>query len=248
MKNVYILFITIILSSINNNTNAQEHIDHMVWDQLLLINVSNEGKIDYKGFIRDKFLFDEYFTSLSNNYPSQDSEDTEKLAYWVNLYNAIVMKMIIDDYPVKSINDIKNPWKKKSITINNISYSLDDIEHTVLRKMNEPRIHFLLNCAATSSPKLWNRAYTHRNITTALEERTIDYINDPSKNSISENEIGISKVFEWYVNDFDDGNIISYLNKFSKTKIKKGTDIKYLDYDWNLNEKGTVIEHKSASF
>jgi len=235
MKTTHLLLI-IMISGFSFNLSAQKHIDHMVWDQLLLLNVSDNGKVDYKGFIRDKFLFDKYFTSLSSNYPSESSDDTEKLAYWVNLYNAIVMKMIIDHYPVNSI-----PWKKKAITINNKKYSLDDIEHTVLRKMNEPRIHFLLNCAATSSPKLWNRAYTTRNITKALEEKTIEYINDPTKNLITSDKVVLSQVFEWYAKDFEKGDIKSYINKYSKTKINKKSKIEYLEYDWSLNEKVTVI-------
>ncbi len=237
MKRIYFLMI-VIVSCVCANVYAQNnHIDHMVWDQLLLLNVSNDGKVDYKGFIRDKFLFDEYFKSLSTNYPDENYEETEKLAYWINLYNAIVMKMIIDHYPVKSINDLENPWKKKSITINDVQYSLDDIEHTILRKMDEPRIHFLLNCAATSSPKLWNRAYTKRNITKALEERTIDYINDPTKNLITQNKIKLSKVFEWYAKDFDSGDVISYINKYSKEKIRPKSSFEFLEYDWSLHER-----------
>jgi len=210
MKTTYLLLITMLFGS-SFNLNAQNHIDHMVWDQLLLLNVSDSGKVNYKGFIRDKFLFDKYFTSLSSNYPSDSSEDTEKLAYWVNLYNAIVMKMIIDHYPVNSVSDIKNPWKKKAITIN--------------------------NCAATSSPKLWNRAYTKRNITRALEEKTIEYINDPTKNRITNDKVSLSKVFEWYEKDFEKGDIKSYINKYAKTKINKKAKIAYLEYDWSLNEK-----------
>ncbi|MBW1295903.1 DUF547 domain-containing protein [Aquimarina litoralis] len=234
----YLLLTAVALISLVFDLNAQQkHIDHMVWDQLLLLNVSNDGKVDYKGFIRDKFLFDKYFKSLATNYPAENSEETEKLAYWVNLYNAIVMKMVIDHYPIKSINDLENPWKKKAITINNKEYSLDDIEHKMLRKMNEPRIHFLLNCAATSSPKLWNRAYTGRNITQALEEKTIEYINDPTKNLVSGDNIKLSKVFEWYAKDFDNGDIKNYINQFSDEKIEKQSKIGFLEYDWSLNEK-----------
>lgn len=234
----FLIFTVLTLFSFTTDVQAQKnHIDHMVWDQLLLLNVSNDGKVDYKGFIRDKFLFDKYFKSLSTNYPAENSETTEKLAYWVNLYNAIVMKMVIDHYPIKSINDLENPWKKKSITINNKEYSLDDIEHKVLRKMNEPRIHFLLNCAATSSPKLWNRAYTSRNITQALEEKTIEYINDPSKNLVASDNVKLSKVFEWYAKDFDNGNIKNYVNQYAREKIQNSIKIAYLEYDWSLNEK-----------
>ncbi len=147
------------------------------------------------------------------------------------------MKMIIDHYPINSINDLENPWKKKSITVNNIQYSLDDIEHTILRKMDEPRIHFLLNCAATSSPKLWNRAYTKKNITQALEESTTNYINDPTKNLITNDRVMISKVFEWYAKDFDNGDIKSYINRYAKEKISSTSTIEYMDYDWSLNER-----------
>ncbi|GAA0729237.1 DUF547 domain-containing protein [Aquimarina litoralis] len=234
----FLIFAVLTLFSFITDVQAQKnHIDHMVWDQLLLLNVSNEGKVDYKGFIRDKFLFDKYFKSLSTNYPAESAETTEKLAYWVNLYNAVVMKMVIDHYPIKSINDLENPWKKKSITINNKEYSLDDIEHKVLRKMDEPRIHFLLNCAATSSPKLWNRAYTSRNITQALEEKTIEYINDPSKNLVANDDVKLSKVFEWYAKDFNNGDIKNYVNQYAKEKIQKSSKIAYLEYDWSLNEQ-----------
>lgn len=236
-KNIFNTSNNIIIKFYIKSKSTKETYRSYGMDQLLLLNVSNDGKVDYKGFIRDKFLFDKYFTSLSTNYPSENSENNEKLAYWVNLYNAIVMKMIIDHYPIKSINDLKNPWKKKSITINNVQYSLDDIEHTILRKMNEPRIHFLLNCAATSSPKLWNRAYTNRNITQALEESTSNYINDPTKNLITKDKVMISKVFEWYAKDFDNGDIKSYINRYAKEKITNASTIKYLEYDWSLNEK-----------
>lgn len=237
MKKILIFTTLTLFSFITNVQSQKNHIDHMVWDQLLLLNVSNEGRVDYKGFIRDKFLFDKYFKSLSTNYPEENAETTEKLAYWVNLYNAIVMKMVIDHYPIKSINDLENPWKKKSITINNKEYSLDDIEHTVLRNMNEPRIHFLLNCAATSSPKLWNRAYTNRNITQALEEKTIEYINDPSKNLVASDNVKLSRVFEWYAKDFNNGDVKNYINQYAKEKIQKSSKIAYLEYDWSLNEQ-----------
>ncbi|KAA1244108.1 DUF547 domain-containing protein [Aquimarina sp. RZ0] len=219
-----------------SNVKAQNRIDHTLWDQLLLLNVSKDGIVDYQGFIRDKFLFNKYFKSLSTQRPEKKSSKEEKLAYWVNLYNAIVLKMIIDNYPVESINDIKKPWKQKQITIDNKQYSLDDIEHTVLRKMNEPRVHFLLNSGSKSSPKLWNMAYTSRNINKALEEHTKQFINDPSKNSIKKDNVLISEVFEWYKNDFNDGNIIAFINEYSDIKIQKKSKKRYKKYDWSLPE------------
>ncbi len=235
-KRFYTIVITLLLSCIIQ-LNAQQRIDHMVWDQLLLLNVSSEGEVDYKGFIRDKFLFDQYFNSLATNYPDDSYSREEQLAYWINLYNAVVMKMIIDNYPVSSINDIKNPWKQKAITIKGKGYSLDDIEHGMLRKMNEPKIHFLLNCAAKSSPRLWNRAYTGDNINKELNEQTKAYINDTRKNLITAEEVKLSQVFEWYKDDFNRGDVISYINQFVDTKIPKKTKISFLPYDWGLYER-----------
>jgi len=225
------------MSFIFSSNTAQKRIDHMIWDQLLLLNVSEDGEVDYSGFKRDEFLFEKYFNSLKTNYPDDKYSKQEKLAYWVNLYNAVVMKMIIDHYPVSSINDIENPWKRKVVTIKYMDYSLDDIEHNVLRKMNEPRIHFLLNCAAKSSPKLWNRAYTHRNIEKALQDQTVGYINDPRKNVLSNKEVKLSQVFEWYKDDFNNGEIIDFIQQFTDTKISKKSKISFLPYDWGLYEK-----------
>jgi len=237
MRKLSVLIGLFLITSYLSVSTAQNKIDHMAWDQLLLLNVSTDGEVNYKGFIRDKFLFNEYFNSLTKNHPYINTPEDEKLAYWVNLYNAIVMKMVIDNYPVTSINDIDNPWKQKQIVINDVAYSLDDIEHNILRKMNEPRIHFLLSCAAKSSPKLWNRAYTGRNIIEALQDKTVEYINDRNINLIRSENPKISKVFEWYKNDFDEGNVISFLNKYATTKIKSKTTVSYLEYDWSLNEK-----------
>ncbi len=230
------VFLLVIVCTLNT-LSAQKRIDHMVWDQLLLLNVSNQGEVDYKGFIRDKFLFYQYFASLSVNFPDIEYSQAERLAYWVNLYNAAVMKMIIDHYPVTSINDIENPWKRKVVTVNGTSYSLDDIEHTILRKMNEPRVHFVLNCAAKSSPKLWNRAYTGANIYKELEAQTKLYINDSRKNILSKQEIQVSQVFEWYKKDFNNGNIVEFIKKYTDKSIPKNTKVSYLPYNWELYER-----------
>lgn len=232
----YTFILISIFALIGSKTKAQNRIDHTLWDQLLLLNVSEDGTVDYQGFIRDKFLFNKYFESLAMQHPEKETNKEEKLAYWVNLYNAIVLKMIIDNYPVTSINDIKKPWKQKQITINNKAYSLDDIEHTVLRKMNEPRVHFLLNCASKSSPKLWNMAYTGRNISTALETHTKQFINDPTKNNIKKDEIVISEVFEWYKDDFNNGDVLAFIKAHSNINIQKKPKKRYKKYDWSLNE------------
>ena len=216
---------------------AQSNVDHSVWDQILILNVSEDGKVNYEGVMKDSPLFYKYFRSLSENPPTEQWSKEEKLAYWVNAYNSIAVKMIIDNYPVKNINELHDPWNQKFFRIKDKRYSLDDIEHKILRKMGDPRVHFVINCASTSSPKLMNMAYTSDNIEEALEKCTREFINDPTKNSITENEIHLSQIFEWYKDDFNSGDVAAFINQYSDVKIKKIPKKQYKEYDWSLNEQ-----------
>lgn len=220
------------------NTHAQETVDHSSWDQILVLNVTDEGLVDYDGVTNDVVVFYKYFRYLQNVSPKDTWSKEEKIAYWLNVYNATVMKMIVDEYPITSINQLENPWKRKAFKSNNIRYSLDDIEHKILRKFGDPRIHFLLNCGSMSSPRLWNRAYTSENISYALDERTREFINDPQRNQINSQIVRISQLFEWYEDDFLSHNIdvIDFINEYSTITINKKIRKKYVAYDWNLNK------------
>ncbi|MEW7290141.1 DUF547 domain-containing protein [Aquimarina sp. 2304DJ70-9] len=216
---------------------AQNTLDHSVWDQILILNVSEDGKVNYEGVMKDSPLFYKYFRSLSANPPTDQWSQQETLAYWVNAYNSIAVKMIIDNYPVKNINELHDPWNQKFFRIKDKRYSLDDIEHKILRKMGDPRIHFLINCASTSSPKLMNMAYTAANIEQALEKCTRDFINDPTKNIITEDKVSISQIFEWYKDDFNKGDVAEFINRYSNVQIKKVPKKGYMVYNWDLNEQ-----------
>lgn len=151
--------------------------------------------------------------------------------------------MIVDDYPIESINEIENPWKKKTFKTQGIRYSLDDIEHNILRKFMDPRIHFLLNCGSISSPRLWNRAYTSNNINEALEERTREFINDPQRNQINSSTVRVSELFKWYEEDFTSShiNVIDFINQYAQVKITTITTKNYITYDWGLNKNYSKI-------
>jgi len=237
MKKNHLLPPLIWLVLICFKSKAQNHADHSILDQILILNVTPEGKVNYEGMIRDRSLFYTYFKSLSDNPPTDRWSRNETLAYWINAYNAIALKMVIDNYPIKSINDVENPWKRKFLTIKNKQYSLDDIEHNIIRKFNDPRIHFVINCAANSSPKLMNMAYTSANIIYALEKSAVDFINDPTKNIISEKEIRISQIFDWYKEDFNNGEVVQFINQYAKIKINHIPTDGYLNYDWSLNKQ-----------
>jgi len=221
-----------------HKTYAQNEFNHNIWDQALLLNVSEEGQVDYNGFMRDSSQLYAYFKVLSDNPPKENWTRDEKLAYWINAYNAYTIKLIIDSYPVKSIKDIKAPWDKKFFKIDGEWHSLGELEHKILRKFGDPRIHFAINCASFSCPVVWNRAYTADNVDAALDEQTKKFINDPTRNTITESVVNVSKIFSWYKKDFkvNGGDVKDFINRYSEVKITDQPKKGYKDYDWSLNE------------
>lgn len=227
-----------------SNTFAQT--DHSSWDQLLKTHVKN-GKVDYKGFIKDTDKLDGYLALISNQAPEKKWSEEEKLAYWINAYNAYTIKLIVENYPLESIQDlhptIKIPgvstvWHKEFFQIAGKDCSLNEIEHKILRKkFDEPRIHFAINCASFSCPDLWNEAFVAEKMEAQLTARAEAFINNSTKNKINSNAIEISRIFSWFKKDFTKkGSLIAYLNRYAKVKINEDADIDYLDYDWSLNE------------
>ena len=218
--------------------NSVETLDHTPWDNLLKKHVDEQGNVDYKAFRSDSDDLKNYLDYLTINPISTTSSKDELLAYYINLYNASTIQLILGNYPIDSIKDIPRPWGKKRVKIGDDNYSLGEIEHDVLRKMNEPRIHFAINCASFSCPKLLNEAFIPSKLEQQLEKATYDFINDPSKNKLSNNAVKISKIFKWYKRDFTKGkSLIDFLNKYSDIDISNDTKIHYLTYDWRLNEK-----------
>ena len=162
-------------------------LDHTPWDQLLKKYVADNGDVDYKGFKNDSQKLNEYVKYLASQVPEKSWTVDEQLAYFINVYNANTIKLIIDNYPLKSIKDISNPWLKNRLKIGDEDYSLADIENGILRKMNEPKIHFAINCASISCPKLLNTAYTAENVQDLMKQATEEFINNSEKNKLSTN-------------------------------------------------------------
>lgn len=210
--------------------------DHTQWNTLLQKHVSATGKVNYAGFKADKAKLQTYLDVLAAS-PVQDNwSRAEKMAYWINVYNAFTIKLIVDNYPVSSITKLHNgkPWDVKWIKLGNKTYSLNEVENDILRpKYQDARIHFAVNCAAKSCPPLLNRAWTGENLKSYLEKQTAAFINNAKYNTISARKVEVSKIFEWYASDF--GNLIEFLNKYSKTSINKGASVSYKEYDWGLN-------------
>lgn len=211
--------------------------NHYRWNYLLDMNVSNNGKVDYSTFKNNPAELRIYIKSLTQNLPDNNWSKKEKLAYWINAYNALTIDLIIRNYPLKSIKDIKDPWDQRLWKFGDKWLNLNDIEHKILRKMDEPRIHFAIVCASVSCPKLKNEAYTASNLDEQLTKATKEFLTDTTKNEISQNNLKLSKLFKWFKKDFEDnGNLIDFLNQYTDIKISNKAKKSYNDYNWDLND------------
>lgn len=211
---------------------------HMAWENLLQDHVQDDGRVDYKGFLRDQQRLDSYLETLALQPPQEDWSTPARMAYYINLYNAATVALILEYYPVKSIRDIDRPWAKQRVRVGDERLSLGDIEHNILRKMGDARIHFAINCASISCPKLPKYAFTESGIESQLNQAARGFINDPERNAISPEHAEVSKIFKWFRSDFkaESGSLVEYLNRFLDKPVPKGTAVKYLPYDWALND------------
>jgi hypothetical protein len=214
-----------------------------IFDSLLQKNVDKTGRVDYQSLKNNETLLYNYLAYIQNNEPTKEWSSNKKKAFWINTYNAYTIKIILNNYPLKSIRDIKidgeTAWKIPFVKIGQKRYTLDQIEHKILRKkFNDPRIHVGINCASVSCPRLWNFAFTEDNIASSLDNLMKVFINDTTRNKISKNNVALSEIFNWFSKDFiKNGTIINYLNTYAAIKISEKASIKYLTYDWSLNKK-----------
>ena len=228
---------------------AAEPVSHAIFDQLLRKHVDTKGLVNYKAFKNDANELKKYLDLLAKNPPTDAWSQDEQIAYWINAYNANTIQLILNHYPVKSINDIgstikipfvNTPWDIKFIKVGSETYDLNRIEHGTLRKkFNDKRMHFALVCAARSCPKLRNEAYTAAKLSVQLDDQGRDFLNNPAKNAVTPQKASLSKYFDWYKGDWKEDNksVEYWVNKYSKNKISRDTQISFLDYNWSLNEQ-----------
>lgn len=239
----------IFLLGVALTANSQRKPSHEAFDALLKKYVSLEGKVNYKGFIKDSVNLNGYLNLLSQTPPDVKTwSKEEQMAYWINAYNAFTIKLIIKYYPIKSIKDIgssiqipfvNTPWDIKFINIGNEKLDLNTIEHGKLRKsFDEPRVHMALVCASKSCPILLNEAYNAKQLDDQLTRQTKAFLADSFRNKVSPDKPQLSMIFNWYGMDFSKkgGSVTTFVNAYSPIKIKPKTKITYIDYDWGLNE------------
>ena len=202
-------------SRFHQDLKKHERSLHFLFDELLKKYVSDNGNVDYEGFKNSREKLLGYISILQNTFPKFDKlkpSKEQKLAYWINTYNALTIDLILQNYPLKSIKDIDKPWDQRLWKFGNKWLNLNDIEHQILRKMDEPRIHFAIVCASFSCPKLQNTAFTVSDIETQLTTATKEFLDDSTKNYISQNNLRLSKILKWFAKDFKtNGSLIEFL-------------------------------------
>ena len=250
MKNALLAVLTaLVMVSCGTSapTSKSAPIEHTIWDNLLKKHVNNNGMVDYKGFKKDEAQLKKYLDLISSNAPGSKWSKDEKLAYWINAYNAYTVQLILNHYPLKSIKDIgssikipfvNTPWDVKFIEIGGKKMDLNNIEHGIIRKdFNEPRIHFAVVCAAMSCPPLRNEAYTADKLDKQLDDQGRAFLNNDRLNEVTKNKAEISKIMDWYGGDFKKKMPLKdWVNKYAKTKLETD-NISYKDYNWALNEQ-----------
>lgn len=236
-----------------SNQVSNQVIDHTLWQSLLntyldqsdpsAVNLFNYAAVNKK----DRQQLDRYLSNLEKVDPSQLSRAEQK-AYWINFYNALTIKVVLEEYPVDSIKKVGSffnlgPWDNALVKVNQRELSLNDIEHGILRPIfQDPRIHYAVNCASYSCPNLLDTAFTAANTESLLETAAKDYINHPRGVSLQGQTLRLSSIFDWYAEDFgnDEQDLLAHLRRYAtpelSTQLKDFEgDIDY-HYDWSLND------------
>ena len=203
--------------------------------------------IDYASLKKDPVFSGLVARLESYSLASLESRES-KLSFWINVYNILAAKMITDHYPIKSIKDVgsffKPVWKRVAGTVGGKERTLNDIEHEILRKMNEPRIHVAIVCASVSCPDLRQEVYSAGKLNEQLDDQMEKFLRSPGKGmklDERKNRVYLSSIFKWFADDVSSrGGVIKYIGQYvtaEERKVLNNSKIKisYLDYNWEIN-------------
>lgn len=233
-----------------------DRIDHRVWDALLRHYVDENGNVNYQAWKKSekgRNGLDQYLDYLSTADPGGKASRDGRLAFWINAYNAVTIKGILREYPTSSIRNHTayafgyNIWDDLLLIVGGEKYSLNDMEHKILRKMNEPRIHFAVVCASKGCPRLRAEAYRPDQVDTQLEDNALDFFarSQNFRFDTSRGRFQLSSILKWYGDDFGESNVqqLKAISKYLPTSASRQAAaqgigrVGYLDYDWTLNDR-----------
>ncbi len=201
----------------------------------------SDGKVDYAAISQNRSQVDELYQQIGK-MSLKDASDAEKKAFYINAYNIITIHQIAEHYPVKSPMDVKGFFDQKKHTVAGEQFTLNELEKKkLLEPYQDPRIHFVLVCAAVSCPPLADFAYQADQLDGQLNEKTRQALNSNSFVRVKRDQkkVELSKIFEWYQSDFtrDQPSLIAYVNRYRDQKIPTSYQVKHYDYDWSLNQQ-----------
>jgi len=238
---------------------SMDQVNHGTWDALLKRYVDDSGNVAYAQWQKsdqDVQALDGYLASLSTADPQGRASKPGQLAFWINAYNAVTVRGILREYPTTSIRNHTakafgyNIWKDLQLYVGGQPYHLEQIEHEILRKMGEPRIHFAIVCASISCPRLLNEAFTADRLDEQLPLNTKVFFTNPGNFQFDagRRQMQLSSILKWFGDDFGNGQaaqlktIASYLptREAYDAAIANAASVTYLDYDWGLNDQATA--------
>ena len=230
------------------HTTESEPVDYQDWEAFLAeyvtIDADGVARLPYGTLPSDTASQLSAFIARLETIDTTSLTKPQQMAYWINLYNAGTVRLILENYPIKSIRKIKKPWDQPVATVNGVSVTLNQIEHGVIRPVfNDARVHYAVNCASVGCPNLANKAYTGESLEEMLDEAARAFINNPRGVIVDKRgDITVSKIFGWYKEDSgnSDQEILDHIRLFASPSLKSAlegvTKIDDYDYDWDLNE------------
>ena len=239
---------------VETDSRTQQPVDspsfsYELFDQVLQEHVDEKGRVNYTKLKANPKKLEAYLDLLAFADPEELSYN-ERLTFWINAYNAFVIKGVINHYPITSVRKVKlfnGFFFRLKFQVAGKMYTLNQIEHDIIRtEFVDPRVHFVLVCASSSCPSLGNRAFSADTIEERLETAAFSFIQDPEKVRIdrAERTVYVSKIFKWYDDDFKEGydGVADFLADYpppEDAEFLGSTDVKlrYLDYDWTLNDQ-----------
>ena len=235
---------------------SETRVDHRAWTGFLAgyVHPGADGvhRFAYgEVSAEDRAALEGYLTALEQVAVTTLNRD-EQLAYWINFYNALTVKVVLDHYPVASIRDIDispgffadGPWDAKLVTVEGVALSLNDIEHRILRPVwKDPRVHYTINCASIGCPNLQAFAFTGEKIDALLDAMAVAFINHPRGARIENGSLILSSIYSWFAEDFGgEQGVLAHLRVYAGPQLKEVLDrtdtVGSYEYDWSLNGTG----------
>ncbi len=234
---------------------SERTVDHSDWAGMLKRHVTQDdnglNRVDYAAWKREnREELLAYIDKLESVEVTKLSR-REQFAYWVNLYNAVTVALILKHYPVDSIRDIDispgffsdGPWGAKLVEVGGVKLSLDNIEHDILRvNWHDPRVHYAVNCASVGCPNLARDAYTGKRLDEQLDAAARAYIASPRGVHFDGGRLTVSKIYRWYDEDFGNAEpgVITHISEYAEGETAERlaglSSIDDYEYDWSLND------------